>query len=264
MLYKGGRNLAVETHLGDKVKKYFAGFGTAVVLFSAFLAAPADASGGSVASQLATLFSRVGSGTDSSLAKKLLPKTEKTVYQIICKDFIGSGFGVDIQLSPAQKAEGYSGAVITNHHVIADCTFKGTEITVSQKNRNLGGKVWAWDKDSDLALLLTQGVVSQLPVASSKPSRGDFVMALGSPYGIEGSISTGIVSNLDEDTILTDAAVDPGNSGCPLVNSKGQLVGINAWGWEGSKGNSHAIKPGLVCRKILICAPGTEFLTWSK
>jgi len=89
-------------------------------------------------------------------------------------------------------------------------------------------------------------------------------MTLGSPFGLEGSISTGIVSNLDDDTILTDAAVDPGNSGGPLVNSSGQFVGINAWAWEGSKGNSHAIKPGVMCREILVCDPDDNFLSWSR
>lgn len=246
------------------MKKYLAGFATALVLISAILSAPADATGGSVASQLSSLFSRVGSGTDSALAKKLLPITEKAVYQITCADSVGSAFGIDIELSSKQKADGYSGAVITNHHVIEDCTYEDTTIVVTQRNRNLGGEVWTWDEKSDLALVLTKGKVSFLKGALSKPQRGDFVMALGSPFGLEGSISTGIISNLDEDTILTDAAVDPGNSGGPLVNASGRLVGINAWGWEGSKGNSHAIKPGLICREILVCDPEDDYLAWSK
>jgi S1-C subfamily serine protease len=246
------------------MKKFTLGFVTALAICAAFLAAPADASGGSVASQIATLFARVGSGTESALSKKLLPATEKAVYQITCGDSVGSGFGIDVALSKAQKAQGYSGAIITNHHVIADCTADGTTITVTQRNRNLGGDVWTWDEESDLALVFTRGKVSFLKGSLTRPNRGDFVMALGSPYGLEGSISTGIVSNLDEDTILTDAAVDPGNSGGPLVNASGQIVGINAWGWEGSKGNSHAIKPGLICRKILICDPKDDYLAWSK
>jgi S1-C subfamily serine protease len=246
------------------LKKFIAGFVTATLLFSAFLALPAGASGGTVASQIATLFARVGAGTDTTISKSLLSKTEKAVYQIRCGDSVGSGFGIDIEVSAKQKAQGFSGGVITNHHVIEDCTYEGNFVTVSQRGRDFGGEVWGWDEDSDLALLLTKGKVNYLVGAKSKPQRGDFVMALGSPYGLEGSISTGIVSNLDEDTILTDAAVDPGNSGGPLVNAKGELIGINAWGWEGSKGNSHAIKPGLVCREILRCDRTDDYLAWSR
>lgn len=246
------------------MKQFWIGFGTAAILGSALLAAPADAAGPSVASQLATLFSRVGAGTDSALSKKLLAKTEKAVYQISCGDGVGSGFGIDVDLSSKQRAQGFSGAIVTNHHVIEDCTSAGSFITVTQKGRNLGGEVWAWDEASDLALVLTRGAVNDLKAAKTKPQRGDFVMALGSPFGLEGSISTGIVSNLDDDTILTDAAVDPGNSGGPLVNSSGDLVGINAWAWEGSKGNSHAIKPGLICREILICDKQDDYLAWSR
>jgi S1-C subfamily serine protease len=242
------------------------------VLFSLLLFnAPADAAGASVASQIAKLTSQVrlliqqvGSGTETSLVKKLLPKSEKAVYQVTCGDSVGSGFGIDVKVHPDAKAAGYSGSVITNHHVIEDCTKKGATVKVSQNGRNLGGDVWRWDIKNDLALLHTLGEVNFLKIAATKPKRGDFAMALGSPYGLEGSVSTGIISNLDDETLLTDAAVDPGNSGGPLVNDKGELVGINAWGWEGSKGNSHAIKPGVLCREILVCPADSYLLKWSK
>lgn len=254
------------------MKKFLGGFATALVLLSAVIfTSPADAAGTSVASQIAkltsqvsTLIKKVSTGTDTYVVQKLLPSTDKQVYQITCGNSVGSGFGIDINLSQDAKAQGFTGAVVTNHHVIETCTYQGATVKVSQGGRNLGGDVWSWDVENDVALLLTIGTVNTIDIATSKPKRGDFVMAVGSPYGIEGSVSTGIVSNLDDDTILTDAAVDPGNSGGPLVNAKGQLVGINAWGWEGSKGNSHAIKPGVLCRSILVCPVDSEFLKWSK
>lgn len=254
------------------MKKFLSGFALATVIFSTLVfTAPADATGTSVASQISKLskqvsdlIKKVGPGTDATLVQKLLPKAERAVYQISCGDSVGSGFGIEIQLSESAKSEGFKGAVLTNYHVIRNCTFEGSFVKVSQKGRNLGGDVWDWDEENDLALLLTIGEVSTLKPASAKPKRGDYVMALGSPYGLEGSVATGIVSNLDSDSILTDAAIDPGNSGGPLVNSKGELVGINAWGWEGSKGNSHAIKPGVVCRNILVCSSDSLFLKWSR
>ena len=137
-------------------------------------------------------------------------------------------------------------------------------VTVTQSRRNLGGYVWAWDVESDLALIHTVEEVVPLSVATTKPERGDFVLAIGSPYGLEGSVSAGIVSDLDDDTVVTDAAIDIGNSGGPLLNQLGQFIGINSWGWEGSQGSSHAIKPGLLCRSVLICPTGANLLQWSR
>jgi S1-C subfamily serine protease len=152
--------------------------------------------------------------------------------------------------------------LVTNYHVVKNCL--GTNVSVTQNGRNLGGYTWAWDYDNDLALIHTVGKVETLSPAQTKPSRGDFVVAFGNPFGLEGSVSSGIVSNSDDDTVVTDAAIDPGNSGGPLVNEKGEFIGINSWGWDGSQGSSHAIKPGVLCRYILICPVNGSFLTWSK
>jgi S1-C subfamily serine protease len=198
----------------------------------------------------------------TSLVKAVLPKVEPSVYKIQCGDSIGSGFGIDINIHADAKAKGYKGTIITNHHVVRKCL--GQSITVTQNKRNLGGSVWNWDVASDLALIHTLGDVVALPVATNKPERGDFVLAIGSPYGLEGSVSAGIVSNIDEDTVVTDAAIDTGNSGGPLVNQFGQYVGINSWGWEGAQGSSHAVKPGLLCRSILVCPSGSNLLQWSR
>lgn len=246
------------------MRKYLVGFLTACLIFSILSAVPAEGTNGSVASQLASLFSRVGDGTPSALTKKLFPKVQKSVYQITCLNSVGSGFGIDVTMNVESKAKGYVGAIVTNHHVVESCLSGTRSVGVTQSGRNLGGFVSTWDDENDLALILTLGKTEALATAINKPSRGDFTMAVGSPYGLEGSVTTGIVSNYDRDTIVTDAAVDSGNSGGPLVNSQGKLIGINAWGWEGSKGNSHAILPGVLCRKILICDKASDFWSWSR
>ena len=89
-------------------------------------------------------------------------------------------------------------------------------------------------------------------------------MAFGAPYGLEGSVSVGIVSNLDSDSVVTDAAIDSGNSGGPLVNASGQFVGMNTWGWVGAQGSSHALSPGNFCRQVLVCPVNSSYLTWSR
>jgi len=203
----------------------------------------------------------LGSGITAK-AKEVLRNSEQYVYQVSCNGSLGSAFGISIKLGTEDTNKGYVGALITNHHVVEYCL--GRDVKVSQNGRNLGGHVSDWDSENDLALILTIGEVKGIAVATSAPERGDLVVALGSPYGLEGSISTGIVSNLYGDFITTDAAVDPGNSGGPLLNADGQLIGVNTWGFSQSQGNNFAIKPGVICREILICPADSYYLKWSK
>ena len=136
---------------------------------------------------------------------------------------IGSGFIV----SP----DGY---VLTNAHVVADAS----EVTVKLTDRReFVAKVIGVDKRSDVALIKI--AATGLPVVhfgeSSKLRPGQWVIAIGSPFGFENSVTAGVVSAtarpLDETYvpfIQTDAAVNPGNSGGPLFNVDGQVIGINA------------------------------------
>lgn len=201
-------------------------------------------------------------GSPSALIKKLIPIVEPAVYKIQCGNFSGSGFGIQVTLNKSAADEGYKGSIVTNHHVVKNCL--GASVQVTQNGRNLGGKVFNWDIKNDLALVVTLGSVATLKPAIAEPKRGDFVMSFGNPYGLEGSVSAGIVSNIDKDSVITDAAIDEGNSGGPLVNADGDFVGMNTWGWEGAQGNSHALSPGMLCRSTLVCPVNSEFLKWSK
>lgn len=198
----------------------------------------------------------------STVIKTLIEEVEPKIYKIACGDSVGTGFGIEITISASAIAKGYTGTLITNHHVVEDCL--GESVTVTQNGRNLGGFAWSWDDENDLAIVHTIGNVETLNPTQTKPQRGDFVVAFGNPYGLEGTVTSGIVSNIDNDTIVTDAAIDPGNSGGPLVNELGEYIGINTWGWDDSQGSSHALKPGLLCRAILICSINSNLLTWSK
>ncbi len=131
------------------------------------------------------------------------------------------------------------GYVVTNHHVAE----KAKEIRcVLGDRRQVAARVVGKDKATDLAVLRLEVPPGEtLPTAelgsSAALEEGQFVMALGSPYGFERSISLGIVSNarrhLDPEShpynnwIQTDAAINPGNSGGPLVDTQGRVVGIN-------------------------------------
>lgn len=137
---------------------------------------------------------------------------------------LGSGFII--------SADGY---VLTNNHVVAEAD----EILVRlQDRRELSAKLVGADEQSDLALLKLDG--EDLPVADIGSSEdlkvGEWVLAIGAPFGFDSSVTAGIVSakgrSLPNDSyvpfIQTDVAINPGNSGGPLFNLSGQVVGINS------------------------------------
>ena len=135
------------------------------------------------------------------------------------------------------------GIILTNAHVVNGAT----EVTVKlQDRREFSAKVIGVDKLSDTAVLKIQG--SQLPVVPiGNPNAtrvGEWVMAIGSPFGFENTVTAGIISakarSLPEEGyvpfIQTDVAVNPGNSGGPLINTQGQVIGINSQIYSSSGG----------------------------
>ena len=138
---------------------------------------------------------------------------------------VGSGVVVDAR----------RGYVITNHHVIDGAD----TITVTLRDgRQLEAKVIGSDSESDVAVIQVPARnLTALPLADSDRLRvGDFVVAIGNPFGLGQTVTSGIVSALGrtglgiqgyEDFIQTDASINPGNSGGALVNLRGELVGIN-------------------------------------
>lgn len=147
---------------------------------------------------------------------------------------IGSGVIVD-----AEK-----GYVVTNNHVVA----QADKIIVRlSDDREITAKLIGTDPDTDLAVLQIKGTnLKALAIADSdKLEVGDFAIAIGSPFGLRQTVTSGIVSGLGrqglgdgyEDFIQTDASINPGNSGGALVNLKGELIGINSQILSRSGGN---------------------------
>jgi serine protease Do len=137
----------------------------------------------------------------------------------------GTGFIIDAD-----------GSILTNHHVVEHAD----RITVKLSDgRNLRAHVIGSDQDTDIALIKIDGQ-SGLPVAplgdSSALRMGEWVCAIGNPLGYEHSVTVGVVSFLGrklfdaslDNYIQTDAAINFGNSGGPLINSRGEVIGINA------------------------------------
>jgi len=138
---------------------------------------------------------------------------------------LGSGVVVDAK----------RGYILTNSHVID----KADEITVTLRDeRKLSAKLIGADRETDVAVIQVDAKnLSQLQFADSDKLRvGDFAIAIGNPFGLGQTVTSGIVSALGrsglgiegyEDFIQTDASINPGNSGGALVNLRGELIGIN-------------------------------------
>jgi Do/DeqQ family serine protease len=138
-----------------------------------------------------------------------------------------------------------NGYIITNHHVVENAS----EITITLlDNRSFSAKVIGTDEGADVAVLQAKqpNLIAMALGDSSRLEVGDYVVAIGNPFGLQHTVTAGIVSALGraginpdgyEDFIQTDASINPGNSGGALVNLRGELVGINSAILSRSGGN---------------------------
>jgi len=141
------------------------------------------------------------------------------------------------------------GHILTNHHVVAEA--QKLEVTLADGSKWPATLVGS-DPDNDLAVIKIEAPREKLKVVSMGDSRnlriGQKVLAIGNPFGLQRTLTTGIISSLGrtirsdvgtliEDVIQTDAAINPGNSGGPLLNSDGEIIGINSAILSPSGGN---------------------------
>lgn len=189
---------------------------------------PISASGSDFSEPFVRAARKASPSVVSIIIHQTSQKDGKTVY-------LKSGFGSGTIIS----SDGY---VVTNHHVLKKGAFyqvfleDGTECAAGR----LGGRNYLSDPKTDIALLkieAREGSFTPIAFADSDSLvEGEWVLALGNPYGLRQSITSGIVSSKGrndigfadiEDFIQTDVPINPGNSGGPLVNLRGELVGIN-------------------------------------
>ena len=166
-----------------------------------------------------------GSGTSiSDAAAGVLPG----VVSVRAGRATGSGFAIDQQ-----------GHVVTNAHVVSGAS--GSIRLILANGRAVRAELVGADEDNDIAVLRASDPSALRPLTLGRSAAlrvGDPVLAIGSPLGLEGTVTAGIVSAVNrqarfgdsgnrQTAIQTDAAINPGNSGGPLVNAAGQVVGVN-------------------------------------
>jgi Do/DeqQ family serine protease len=186
----------------------------------------------------AALPSSVGGKTVTSLAP-LVDAAAPAVVSIRVTQERRSRFGIPAEMAGSGSGvivDADDGYILTNHHVVGEAD----EIEVILiDGRVFEAELVGSDAATDIAVIKVEAEnLSEMPIGDSNDVRvGDFVIAIGSPYGLSHTVTSGIVSALGrtaiirdgyEDFIQTDASINPGNSGGALVNMNGELIGINS------------------------------------
>jgi S1-C subfamily serine protease len=150
--------------------------------------------------------------------------------------------------------EGSSSYLITANHVVRGQV--GPGVMIERKHGSWSGTVVAVDRHNDLALVRVDGRPGGAPPLWQRPLRGgpaqgDELLLVGSPYGFEGTVTTGVVSRVTGRWIQTDAAANPGNSGGPAVAKNGRVVGVLLRG--GGENLNFAVPIARVCALLRHC-----------
>jgi hypothetical protein len=185
----------------------------------------------------------------------LTPKISPSVVTVLCGDGSGTGWSIDARLTTSMSNSGYKSLVITNHHVVENCLGSKQVTLVMPSQQRVSGVIWAWSEDDDTAGILT---ATQIPVLSwrgATPQQGWWVGVFGSPLGFPGVLTTGIVSsvNATKKTLTTTAPLNPGNSGGPVFDREGRVVGLATAKFRDSEGFGIVHGTPLLCNKILNC-----------
>ena len=201
--------------------------------------------------------------------QELIVTVRAATVTLTCGEFSGSGWFVDLPDDPTTDSDdSYPFEIITNDHVVQQCDYDSEiEFYGSDFKLVYVARLFNYDTENDLALLMTDVEFPSLPLApvERKPDLGQWVMAVGSPGGsidLSGSVTTGRITNTDGYIIATDAAINNGNSGGPLVNSFGEVLGTNSWGEDSAnfENIAYAQANPRLCNEILVCSPDTFWL----
>jgi S1-C subfamily serine protease len=185
-----------------------------------------------------------------AIATAVLP----SVFRVTAGDLTGTAFAVG-------KQSGNGGTnLFTNFHVVADVfNAGGRQVSLDRQNQRLTATIVKVDQANDVAQLQTTTKVTGLTVAPATVKSGQQIVVVGSPLGLEDSVTTGVVSAFRKlsdspgPVIQFDAPINPGNSGGPVINSAKQVVGIASAKAQNAEGIGLAIPISVACGEFTIC-----------
>lgn len=190
-------------------------------------------------------------GAEGKLRRKdagqapLAAKILKSVFTVETEDGLGAGF--------AGWVENGQLYVVTAAHVVSEI---GEQVNLERNNGSWAAEVVGMDKPRDLAILRVSGrPVGSKPLwqkpLRNRPRPGDELLLVGSPYGLSGTVTSGVVSAVRPKAIQTDAAANPGNSGGPAVDRHGGVVGVLVSG--GGENLNFAVPIRQLCATLRDC-----------
>jgi len=197
---------------------------------------------------------------------ELIAKVEESVVAIECESnedgdwSYGTGFVIDTE----PETDGFESVIVTNHHVIEDCIEAGNELIVrtgTDQSKTPLVKLIRWDTENDLAIIEIDEYLPGLLQSDTYAERGWWTMAMGNPLDpdfeepvvLYNSTTFGYISYvLDKKWNYTTATINGGNSGGPLVNSRGELIGINTLASASTEDGvwNIAVDSAILCERI--------------
>ena len=188
--------------------------------------------------------------------EKLVLRVQDSTVTLFCKhtdpkqDTFGTAWAIDLKNDQGKK---YPTTLITNHHVIDEClNGKGTLTVAALNGKELPAIIDNYDVENDLASVATSLELKPLKLSEYEPWPGYWVAAIGSADGYEGSVAFGNVLNGSKYEVLITVPLSHGNSGGPLVDNEGNVVGVNTYGPIKEQYNV-AMSLNALCVKIMEC-----------
>jgi len=152
----------------------------------------------------------------------------------------------------------YKSYLVTNYHVISDCVNRGTVNVILNNGSKVQGTLAAWDPDNDVAGIYVVEAIPPLIWQGPFPQQGAWVGVLGSPKGVPGILTTGILSSVSttESIVTFTAPINPGNSGGPVFDSTGRVIAIATAKVRDSEGFGIGNGVPLLCKTVIVCSTG--------
>jgi len=181
-------------------------------------------------------------------------KTQRSTVTVYCEipdnESLGSAWAVTLDEDAYKK---YDSVFITNHHVVDDCIGKEKYLKIARLySKMVPAKIITLDKKNDLAVIVADIRIPTLKLSENIPYPGYWTMVSGSADGYEGSIAFGSVLNMNDKEVLITANASHGNSGGPVIDNEGRVIGTLT---SGSKKEQYNVATSLdaMCAKILSC-----------
>ncbi len=203
-----------------------------------------------------------------AMLQSFIDSAQASTVTIFCEQGVGSGWVIDLSDDASStRDDAYATEIVTNNHVIDSCGV-GSWVTfyIMASGDSYDAYVYSADPLNDLAILVTSKYLPPMATLSQnyETKVGHWVMAFGSPAGanneiLEGTVTSGNVTNIQDESIVTDTVINPGNSGGPLVNAARQVIAINTSKNIDARvsNQGYARKVGLICVQLRNCTTKT-------